>query len=296
MNATVPRLVLSILSLDLPVRASRERLLEMTGRYREAESLAVGLVKALDAGAEAVCAVPSAPLRGALTALKKPLPVLARLPLTPPALDLREDHWMMREPRERGDSGFGLEGAAQRVALLPAAITGDVSARVAARIDHESSAWPARSRAGLLLCAPVTDLVLASGHARALDRLLRHGRSRFGLAGLETRNPGWLLARLHEWGLEPDFVMAPIDPLGSAMTPDAAFTLKQLQRGGQRVLASEVRGGGPTALDRGAAYALQQGAWGLAADLVELSDLSADLRGLAALLADQSRQARAEAK
>lgn len=289
MNATVPRLVLSILSLDLPVRASRERLLEMTGRYREAESLAVGLVKALDAGAEAVCAVPSAPLRGALTALKKPLPVLARLPLTPPALDLREDHWLMREPRERNEAGFGLEGAAQRVALLPAAITGDVSARVAARIDQESGAWPTRSRAGLLLCAPVTDLVLAAGHARALERLLRHGRSRFGLAGLETRNPGWLLARLHEWGIEPDFVLAPIDPLGSAMTPDAETTRTEMQRGSVRVLASEVRGGGPTALEAGARDALDRGAWGLAADLVELSDLSSDLRGLAAMLASRSR-------
>lgn len=289
MSVNVPRLVLSILSLDLPVRASRDRLLEMTGRYREAESLAVGLVKALDAGAEALCAVPSAPLRGALTALKKPLPVLARLPLTPPALDLREDHWLMREPRERGEGAFGFEGAAQRVALLPAAITGDLSARVAARVDHESSAWPSRSRAGLLLCAPVTDLVLASGHARALERLIKHGRSRFGLAGLETRNPGWLLARLHEWGLEPDFVFAPIDPLGTAMTPDAAFTLAQMRREGLRVLASEMRGGGPTPLEEGARFALDHGAWGLAADLVELNDLSAELRALATMLAARPR-------
>lgn len=284
MTPRVPRLVLSILSLDLPVRASRDRLLEMTGRFREAESLAVGLVKALDAGAEAVCAVPSAPLQGALKALKKPLPVLARLPLTPPALDLREDHWLLREPRERVDGGSPLEGAAARVSLLPAALTGDLSARVAARIDHEAGAWPSRSRAGLLLCAPVTDLALAAGHARGLERLLKHGRSRFGITGFETRNPGWLLARLHEWGIEPDFVMAPIDPRGTAMTPDASFTLAQMARDGLRVLASELRGGGPTPLDEGARYALEHGAWGLSADLVELNDLSGELRSLTRLL------------
>lgn len=288
MKTRVPRLVLSILSLDLPVRASRDRLLEMTGRFREAESLAVGLVKALDAGAEAVCAVPSAPMRAALTALKKPLPVLARLPLTPPGLDLREDHWLLREPRERGDSAFALEGAAERVALLPAALMGDLSARVAERIDHEAGGWPSRSRAGLLLCSNVTDLALAAQNPRLLERLLRHGRARFGVTGFETRNPGWLLARLHDWGVEPDFVMAPIDPLGTAMTPDAAFTLAQLSRAGLRVIASELRGGGPSALLDGAGFALERGAWGLCADLVELSDLSGELRQLARMLPEAS--------
>ncbi len=287
MSGRVPRLVLSILSLDLPVRASRDRLLEMTGRFRESESLAVGLVKALDAGAEAVCAVPSAPMRGALAALKKPLPVLARLPLTPPALDLRDDHWLLREPRERSEGRFPFEGAAARVAMLPAALTGDLSARVADRIDHEAGAWPSRSRAGLLLCAPITDLVLAAGNAKGLERLLRYGRSRFGIMGFETRNPGWLLARLYDWGIEPDFVMAPIDPFGTSMTPDAPFTLAQLSRAGQRVIASEVRGGGVTALDEGARFALDRGAWGLSADLVEMSDLSGELRSLARLLAER---------
>lgn len=287
MNASVPRLVLSILSLDLPVRASRDRLLEVASRFRESESLAVGLVKAIDAGAGAVCAAPSAPLRGALAALRKPLPVLARLPLTPPALDLRDDHWLMREPRGRPDAAFPLEGMAARVALLPAALTGDLSARVAERIDHEAGAWPARSRAGLLLCAQVTDLALAAANPRSLERLLRHGRARFGITGFETRNPGWLLARLHDWGIEPDFVMAPIDPLGSAMTPDAPFTLAQMARAGLRVIASEVRGGGPTTLEEGAGFALDRGAFGLSVDLVELGDVAAELRALSRTIAER---------
>ena len=50
---SVPRLVLSLSSLVQPVRATRDRQLEVASRFKESESLAVALVKAVAVGAEA---------------------------------------------------------------------------------------------------------------------------------------------------------------------------------------------------------------------------------------------------
>jgi hypothetical protein len=278
-----PRLVLSTRSLDLPGRATRDRALETASRFRESESLAVALVKAGAAGAEAVYGPPSTALRAALAELRQRVPVLPRLPLLPAALDLFDDHPLMLEGGERGGGEFAFGAAATRVALLPAALSGDLAPRIIGRLDDGAGLVPARARIGVVVAHEVTDLLLAAGHARGVERVLRHARSRFGLAGFETGNPGTLLARLHDWGLEPDFVVAPVNPRGLGMRPDLPFTLAQMGRAGVRVLATELTAAGAVELREGARFALARGAWGLVPDVADLDDLSGELRQLAAL-------------
>lgn len=281
---SAPRLLLGATSLELPGNATRDRALEVVARFREPESLAVTLVKALDAGADGVYGPPTATLRAALRELRRAVPMVVRLPLTPPDDDVHEAHSL----DEATDSGLGRAFAAARagfagLALLPAALAGDLSARVVARCERELQGFSARSPVGAAFAPGVTDLALAAGNARALERLVHWGRARFGgLAGFETRNLGTLLARLHEWGVEPDFVIGAVNPRGYAMRPDPAHVLAALKRPGIPVLATELCAGGTVPLEEGARFASEQGAWGLVPELIELEDVAGELRRLAA--------------
>lgn len=281
---SAPRLLLGATSLEMPSHATRDRALEVAARFREPESLAVTLVKALDAGADGVYGPPSATMRAALRELRRAVPMVVRLPLTPPDDDVHEAH-SLDEPT---DSGIGRALTAARAsfagfALLPAAFAGDLSARVVARCERELKGFGARSPVGAAFAADVTDLALAAGNARALERLLRWARARFGgLAGFETRNLGTLLARLHEWGVEPDFAIGAVNPRGFAMRPDPAHVLAALKRPGIPVLATDLCAGGTVPLEEAAAFAREQGAWGLVPELIELDDVAGELRRLAA--------------
>lgn len=280
---SAPRLLLGTTSLEMPANATRDRALEVAARFREPESLAVTLIKALDAGADGVYGPPSPTMRAALRELRRPVPMVVRLPLTPPDDDLQDDH-----PFDVAN-GAGLSGAAVAaraglpgLALLKAALAGDLSARVAARCEREAPGLGARALRGVAFASSVTDLALAAGNARALERLVRWGRARFGgMAGLETRNLGTLLAKLHEWGIEPDFVIGAVNPRGYAMRPDPANVLAALKRPGIPVLATELRAGGTVPLEEGARFASEQGAWGLLPELIELDDVAGELRRLA---------------
>jgi hypothetical protein len=275
---TVPDLLLGVTSLDLPARTTRDRMLEVAGRFREPESLAVTLVKALDAGAQAVLAVPSPRMKAALGELRRSVPVLARLPLTPPGDDLFYEHPLLVAGGS-GDTG-GLQAAFD---MLPDTLSGgDLASRVAARCAAESAALGKTTWAGLAVAAPVTDLALAAGNARFFERTLRTGRARFGgVAGFETNNLGELLARLGEWGIAPDFVMGAVNPRGYAMKPDAAAVLAAISGSQVPVLATELRAGGTVSLGEGARYARESGARGLVADLVDMDDVGGELRALA---------------
>ena len=276
---TAPSLVLSVTSLELPARATRDRALEVAGRFREPESLAVTLVKALDAGAEAVYTVPSSRLRAAMRELRRVVPLLARLPLTPPSGDLHDEH-----PLLHGAAHGGLPGPLAAVAMLPmlaAAWAGDLAPRVAARCEREAPLLDARAWAGIAIAAPVTDLALAAGHARFFERILRWGRFRFGgVAGFETDNLGSLLVALRSWGIEPDFVIGAVNPTGFAMKPSPDVVIDAMGRSGIPVIATELRAGGTVALAEGAAFARGHGVHGLAPDLVEMDDVAAELRAL----------------
>lgn len=278
-RATTPRLLLGATCIDLPPRTTRDRALEVAGRFRESESLAVTLVKALDAGAEAVYAVPSPTIRAALAELRRSVPVLARLPWTPPADDLHYEHALALDGSDNGWDR--LRAGASALTMLPAAITGDLSAHVAARCEQESRILAARDLCGLALAAPITDLALAAGHAKFFERVLAYGRARFGgLAGFETANLGLLVRQLHTWGIEPDFVLSAVNPRGFGMKPDTAGVLEALRRPGIPVLATEVRAGGVVSLEEGALFAREHGAYGLVPELVDLDDVAAELRAL----------------
>lgn len=279
---TAPSLLLGVTSLELPARATRDRALEVAGRFREPESLAVTLVKALDVGAEAVYTPPSSRLRAAMRELRRVVPLLARLPLTPPSADLFDEHPLL--PRGAGGATLGPMTGPAVLPSLVAALTGELAARVAARCEREAPLLGARAWAGIAIAAPVTDLALAAGNARFFERILRWGRLRFGgLAGFETDNLGALLTALAGWGIEPDYVMGAVNPLGFAMKPTPDAVLETLRNIDIPVIATELRGGGRVPLAEGAAFARAHGVAGLAPDLVEMDDVAVELRALSVL-------------
>lgn len=278
-----PRLLLGLQSLEGPTRATRDRALEVAGRFREPESLAVTLVKALDAGADGVYATPTPALHAALAELRRPVPVLARLPVVPLGEDVDDAPFLVAEPLELAARAGAWTRARARLsaATLSARAEDDLAARVADRMELEAPGLGSRALLGVSVAAPITDLALATGHKRFFERALAFARERFhGIAGFETLNLGTLLARLSDWGLEPDFVIGPVNSRGLAMKPDAAAALAELASSRVPVLACEIRAGGVVPLAEGAAFARAHGAHGLVADLVDLDDVSGELRGL----------------
>ena len=291
-----PRLLLGVTSLDLPARTARDRSLEVANRFQESESLAVALVKALEAGAEAVYTVPSPSLRAAMSELRRPVPVLARLPHLPLVDDLRHEHPLLIETHDDpGDAWGGVRAGLAAMSMLPAALQGDLAVRVAQRLEREAAMLGAREVVGVAIASEITDLALAAGHARFFERLTRFGRTRFGgVVGFETRDLAHLVRRLHEWGVEPDFLIASVNLAGVGMTPIPFEVEAALSRPGIPVIAAELRGGGVHALEPGARYALQHGAHGLLPDLVDLDDVGGELRGLARMLGERGATAESD--
>ncbi len=279
----VPRLVLGVVSLALPVRATRDRQLEVSARFRESESLAVALVKGIAAGAEAVLAPPIADVRDALAELNKDLPVLARVPHLSPSDDLRY------EPALMFDAGAGEDpnawnanrAGAAALNLLPVALAGDLASRLLPRLEREAAVFSTGALRGLVISAGATDLALAADQARFVERLVKFAHSRRWLMGFETRNLGHLLASLTRWGVAPDFVMGAVNPRGVGMMPDSASVLTALRESSVKVIATELRAGGMVALDEGAAWARRHGAWGVCPELVDMDDVPKELKGLA---------------
>ena len=279
----VPRLVLGVTSLALPVRATRDRQLEVSARFRESESLAVALVKGIAAGAEAVLAPPIADVRNALAELDKDLPVLARVPHLSPADDLRYEPALMFDPADGDDPNAWNANRAGAAAmnLLPVSLAGDLASRLLPRLEREAAVFTPGALRGIVISAAATDLALAGDQARFVERLVRFARPRRWLVGFETRNLGHLLARLAKWGVAPDFVMGAVNPRGVGMMPDAAAVLAAIPDSGVKVIATELRAGGMVALDEGAAWARRHGAWGVCPELVDMDDVPKELKGLA---------------
>ena len=278
----VPRLLLGVSSLGQPVRATRDRQLEVASRFKEPESLAVALVKAVAVGADAIVVPPTNDVRVALAELNKDLPLLVRTPHTPVADDL---HWEPPLALEVGDdSSPGAWSPARAGAavtnLLPLSMATDLASRAWPRIEREVNTFSAKSVRGILVPAAVTDLALAANQPRFIERLLKIAHTKVGLVGFETRNLGHLLSRLGPWGVAPDFVMGPVNPRGVGMMPDQAGVLAAIAASGVKVIACELRAGGMVALDEGAAYARQHGCWGILAELVDLDDVPKELKGL----------------
>ena len=285
-----PRLLLSARSLEGVTRASRDRLLEIQNRFREPESLAVTLVKAVDAGAAGVLSSPSPALRMALAELVRVVPIFAVLPaLSPQDFRILEPGVEPLIARAGRDAGFGarLRMGATGLLRLSRFRRGDFAARVPVLLEAGARLLPRRGVTGIVIAAPLTDSALAGDHRAFFESLPGFVRKRFrAAAGFETRNPGQLLRRLRDWGVQPDFVVGPVNPRGLGMKPRPEETLAELSRsGGTPFIACELRAGGLCSLQEGARYALEHGVHGLAPDLAEMNEVAVELRGVGKLLA-----------
>lgn len=278
-----PRLVLGARSLAGVSRASRDRVLEMSMRTHEPEALAVTLSKAIDAGAEAVLVAPSPQLRAALAELKRVVPLLAVLPAV---------EWHERLELEPGLEALVARGrrraslaarARARVAALkrlPGVMRGDWSAVLPVLLELEVSQLRRGELAGVVLAAEFADQALAAGHAKMFARYVEFVHRRFRVAAaLETRNLGTMLARLADWNVAPDFVVAPINPAGLGMKPSAEEAIAAMACSEIPVIASELRASGGVPLEEGVLWARLQGAHGVAPDLVDFADVG-ELRAL----------------
>ncbi len=265
--------------------ATRDRTLEMMARYREPESLAVTLSKALDAGVDGVFASPSAALSAALSVLRRIVPLYLVLP----ALTEQERLELtpgVEEPLERGrrHSGAGARlrlglGSALRPAFL---FRGNLGRRLPLLLDLEIDRARLRKNVrGVVLDGWLTDVALAAGNRGFFQSYCRfvHGRLR-AAAGLETYNLGLLLMRLREWELEPDFVVGPVNTCGLMMKPSSAAVMEELAQSKVAVVARELRAGGVDSLAEGARFARAHRVYGLAPDLFEMEDVGAELRAL----------------
>jgi hypothetical protein len=165
----------------------------------------------------------------------------------------------------------------------PAVLRGDLRGMVPMLLELEAAALGARDLRAVVLAAPVTDLALAGRHRAFFEHYGRFVRSRFGAAaGFETHNLGHLLARLREWRIMPDLVVGPVNPRGLLMKPSPEELLDELRVAQVPVLAKEVRAAGTVPLVDGARFALRHGARGVVADLVDLEDLTVELRAIGA--------------
>ncbi len=278
-----PRLLLSLRSLHGPTLATRDRMLEIITRYREPESLAVTLAKAVTVPVDGVltCATPM--LRAALAELETSVPLVVVVPALSdyerqelgPGL---ETAIATSRSRTRGTARMGVDGTD---ALRPAWLgPGDFVRRMPVLMASEIAGLERRSVRGIVLDAWFTDLALAAGNQKFFESFARHVQGGGMQAGFETRNLGTLLARLREWSLRPDFVVGPLNPSGLLMKPSPEELLAEVKRSEIPVIARDLCAGGVDSLDAAAAYARQRGAWGLAPDLSEVDDAAAELREL----------------
>lgn len=283
---TAPRLLLGGESLLGVSRAPRDRMLALTARYNDAETLAVTLSKALAAGAEGVLVSPSQPLRAALAELKQSVPIYALLPNVPEYVRDSSDLGLVGAALKRVRRAsaatlvrLGMTGLSHALAVLKSDFTG----MVPLLLELEAAALDAQDLRAVVLAAPLTDLALSGRHRAFFEHYTRFVRARFNAAaGFETHNLGHLLVRLREWGIAPDLIVGPINPRGLLMKPSPDELLSALRTTRVPVLAKEVRAAGTVPLLEGARYALDHGAHGVVADLVDLEDLTAELRALKA--------------
>jgi len=286
MPFVAPRLLLGGESLLGVSRAPRDRMLAITARYNDAETLAVTLSKALAAGAEGVLVSPSQPLRAALAELKETVPIYALLPNVPEYVRDSSDLGLVGAALKRVRRAspatlarLGFTGLSHALAVLKSDFTG----MVPLLLELEAAALGARDLRAVVLAAPLTDLALAGRHRSFFEHYGRFVRGRFGAAaGFETHNLGHLLTRLREWRITPDLVVGPINPRGLLMKPSSDELLEALRASKVPVLAKEVRAAGTVPLIEGARFALDHGALGVVADLVDLEDLNVELRALSA--------------
>jgi hypothetical protein len=278
-----PKLVLSARALSGVSRAPRDRMLEMSARTHEPEALAVTLSKAIDAGAEAVLVAPSPQLRAALAELQRVVPLLAVLPAIEWHEALELDPGLaplIARARRRASMGARIRAGFTRLMRLPAALRGDWHALLPVLLELEVSQLRRGELAGVVLSADFADPALAAGNAKMFSRAVDFVHKRFAVpVGIETRNLGSMLDALAKWGVAPDFVVSAVNPAGLGMKPNVQEALDAMRRSPVPVIATGLRAGGSVTLGAGVDWAREQGAHGIAPDLVEFDDVG-DLKEL----------------
>ncbi len=279
-----PRLLLGAESLLGFTRAPRDRLLQVTARFAEPESLAVTFSKAIQLGADGVLASPSRVLSEALSELRHSVPLYALLPNVPEYVRDSSEHGLAGTAMKRvARAGLGARLRLTWTGLTRArgVLRSDFAALVPLLLELESARFEPRELRGVVLAAPITDLALAGKHRAFFEQTVRfvHRRFRSSVA-FQTHNLGHLLAALGEWGVRPDFVVGPVNPRGLMMKPTPQAVEAELARTEIAVLAKELRAGGAVPLIEGARYALAKGAKGLVPDLVDVEDLAAEFKEL----------------
>jgi hypothetical protein len=273
-----PRVVLGTRSLSGLSLATRDRILDVSERYRSPEALAVTLSRALEAGAEGVLGSASSLLAEASAILRRPVPLHVVVP------SLNEQDRLELEPGiepvlQRRLGRGGVRAALARFTRPASLYGGDWAIRLPVLIESELARTRPRDVRGLVLDAWLADCALAAGNRRFFEIFLRLARSRFrAAAGIETHNLGTLAARLAEWGLAPDYIVAPVNPMGLGMKPSLDEALAAM-KGIAPVLAKELCAGGVD-FEEGAAFARSHGAAGLVADLCELEDAGFELKAV----------------
>jgi hypothetical protein len=260
----------------------RKRVLDVTARYRDGGALAVTVARALDAGVDGLLGSPSPVLVDAMKKLKRKVPLYAVVPA------LSEEERLELEPgvepllnrrNARGSSG-GM--TLTRITRPAAFYGGDWASRLPVLIESELASLAGHSLRGVVLDVWITDFALAAGNARVFETFVKFVHSRYRtLAGFETHNLGTLVARLDEWKLSPDFLVAPVNPGGLGMKPNADEALAAVRRSGLHVVAKDLCAGGASTLPEAVRHARAHGAAGFAADLGEINEAGSELRALA---------------
>ena len=254
------------------------RLVALDGRAAqtlEAAAAARLVTGALASEPGGVLVRPSPRTRAILAALPDRPPVVAVLPDMAQLLRDVAEHGALGTARARlGSAGPGawLRIASTGLRHAAAVARQDFEGIVPVLIELERAGLRGAALAGVVLAAPLTDLLLAAGHDDCLAYIVRFLRRQVKTrAGFETLNLGHLLARLAARGLVPDFVLGPVNPCGFRMKPSADAVLAAIRRSAAPVLATEVSAGGALALADGVAYARAHGAAGVVVTLDEAS-------------------------
>jgi len=178
----------------------------------------------------------------------------------------------LRHARLAGWPGLAVTG----VTHLRDVARQDMRGVIPVLVELERASLPAAVRRrvrSITLSSMLTDLLLATGHARAVGHYVDFVRRRCRVeARLETNNIGQLLRRLPEWHVAPDAVLGPLNARGHRMKPSYAEALAAVCESGIAVIATEVCAAGTVALEEGVAFALAHGA---KTTVVEAADLDA---------------------
>lgn len=212
--------------------------------------------------------------------------ILAGLPRGTPAIAVLPDMaQLLRDISDRGPARAALERlsggglpAWWRVGTtalrhLRQVAAQDLTGIAPVLIELERSGLAHASVRGVALAAPMTDLLLATGHGECLRHTMTFLRTRTGLAaGFETLNLGHLLHRLRRWNVAADFVVGPFNARGFRMKPSRRRVRAAVEQAATPLLATEVSAGRTLRPVRGAAWARAHGAAGV---VLTLDDLQA---------------------